>query len=118
MRKYLFSLLALGLAACSLNSCKQKLKEVSGVVTEVAMSGDYQSDTIHTMRIFNGEDTLLFSLKDAQYNNGVMLKGDSVQVGYIKGKGDTLRALLVYVKPAPAKVINIEVDTTKEVMTR
>lgn len=75
-------------------------------------------DTLKTMKLYNGEDTLLFALKDAQYTNGVMMKGDSVQVNYIKGHGDTLRALLVYVKPAPAKVIDLKVDTTKVLLTK
>ena len=48
----------------------------------------------------------------------LMMKGDSVQVHYVKGHGDTLRALLVFVKPTPAKVIDVSKDTTKVLLTR
>lgn len=106
------------ISANVLLSCKPKLKDVSGVVTDVDMTGDHDGDTVHTMRLFNGEDTLLFKMDDAQYSNGLMLKGDSVNVSYIHGKGDTLRALLVHVKPAPARIVNIETDTTKTLLTK
>lgn len=104
------------LSANVLVSCKEKLKKVSGVVTSVETS--YIGDTVKSMRLYDGEDTLVFALREAQYNNGMMLKGDSVDVHYIKGRGDTLRAMLVFVKPAPAKVIDIKTDTTKEILTR
>ncbi len=71
-----------------------------------------------SMKIYDGQDTLVFNLREAQYNNGIMLDGDSVKVHYIKGHGDTLRALLVYVKPAPVKVIDLEKDTTKVLLTK
>lgn len=116
MKKYLFVLLATVLSVGFLASCKQELRQVDGVVTSVETSR--MGDSVKAMRLFDGADTLLFSLRDARYNNGVMLKGDSVQVGYIKGHGDTLCALLVYVRPAPAKVIDIKADTTKQILTR
>lgn len=118
MKKYF---IALGLVVISANvllSCKPKLKDVNGVVTDVDITGNHTGDTVHTMCLFNGEDTLLFKMDDAQYSNGLMLKGDSVDVSYIQGKGDTLRALLVHVKPTPAKVINIKTDTTKTLLTK
>ena len=115
--KQFLGIAALGfLCLGMLSSCKEKLKETKGVVTNVEASD--LMDTLKTMKLYNGEDTLLFALKDAQYTNGVMMKGDSVQVNYIKGHGDTLRALLVYVKPAPAKVIDLKVDTTKVLLTK
>ena len=116
MKKYLIALASVALLAGSLTSCKEKLKNMDGVVTNVETSN--MGDTVKSMRLYNGEDTLIFNLKDAEYNNGLMMKGDSVQVHYIKGHGDTLRALLVFVKPAPAKVIDINKDTTKVLLTR
>lgn len=116
MKRNLFALVTIAFVAFTLVSCKEKLKKESGIVTSVEAS--YMGDTVKTMKLFNGEDTLVFNLKDAQYNNGMMLKDDSVDVHYIKGHGDTLRALLVYVKPAPAKVIDIDKDTTKVLKTR
>ena len=115
--KYFLALAALGLATLgTLSSCKEKLKEVEGVVKSI--DATQHTHEFKTMKVYDGQDTLLFSLKDAQYNNGIMLDGDSVKVHYIKGHGDTLRALLVYVKPAPAKVIDLEKDTTKVLMTK
>ncbi len=114
---YLFALTAICLATLgSLSSCKEKLKEVKGVVTDVETSR--LVDTIKSMKIYDGQDTLLFGLKDAEYNNGLMVKGDSVQVNYIKGHGDTLRALLVYVKPTPSKTIDLKKDTTDVLLTK
>ncbi len=89
---------------------------MKGVVTDVETSR--LVDTIKSMKICDGQDTLLFSLKDAEYNNGLMIKGDSVQVHYIKGHGDTLRALLVYVKPTTSKTIDLKKDTTEVLLTK
>ncbi len=100
----------------SLSSCKEKLKHVDGVVADVEAS--QRMDTLKSMKLYDGEDTLLFGLKDAEYNNGIVVKGDSVQVHYIKGHGDSLRALLVYVKPRPAKSIDLKVDTTQVLLTK
>lgn len=86
------------------------------MVTEVEASR--LQDNVKSMKLYDGEDTLLFGLKDAEYNNGIMMKDDSVQVYYVKGHGDTLRAMLVYVKPRPAKVIDITKDTTQMLLTR
>ena len=110
----LWSLLLGGIFAFS--SCKEKIKDKDGVVTSVSMS--QLGDTLYSMKIFDGKDTLVFSLRDAEYDNGVMLKDDQVTVHYIKGNGDTLRALLVYVKPSATKTIEIKPDTTKELLSR
>ena len=118
MKKYAIALALTVLSVNVFTSCKEKLKDVTGVVTAVDMTGDHTGDTIHSMRLYNGEDTLLFTVKDARFTNGIMLVGDSADISYISGHGDTLRALLVHVKPTPAKVINLETDTTKTLLTR
>lgn len=118
MRKYLLAAIAVALTVGSLSSCKQKLKQVDGVVTGVDITGDHHGDTVHTMRLYDGADTLLFAMKDAEYTNGLMIKGDSARIHYIKGHGDTLRALVVYVKPAPVKTIDLKTDTAKTLLTR
>lgn len=112
MKKVLFLLVA----AAALTGCKQKLQQVTGQVTGVDIAGD----TLKTMRMATGDgDTLLFKLQDAQYTNGVAFQGDSAEVHYIHGRGDTLRALVVYVKPAPAQVpIDIHKDTTQVLLTK
>lgn len=114
--KYIFAAVVVAAALGSLSSCKEKLKEVDGKVADVEIY-----EHIHTpkcMKLYDGNDTLLFGLKDAEYNNGIMMEGDSVQVYYVKGHGDTLRAMLVYVKPRPPKVIDITKDTTQVLLTR
>ena len=114
MKKFVFVWIALISIIFSLSSCKEKIKDVEGVVTSVDINGD----TIRSMKVFNGEDTLIFTVKDAQYDNGVMLANDNVKVHYLSGNGDTLRAVLVYVKPRPSKVIELEPDSTKPLLTR
>lgn len=117
-KKFAIAFVLTVLFANVFTSCREKLKDVTGIVTAVDMTGDHAGDTIHTVRLYNGEDTLLFTVKDARYTNGIMLVGDSADISYISGHGDTLRALLVHVKPAPTKVINLETDTTKTLLTR
>ena len=114
MKKVLFLTVALALTA--LTGCRQKLQRTTGQVTAVEIVGD----TLKTMRMTNADgDTLLFKLQDAQFTNGVAFQGDSTEVHYIHGRGDTLRALVVYVKPAPVKApIDIHKDTTEVLMTR
>ena len=114
MKKFVFVWIALISIIFSLSSCKEKIKDVEGVVTSVDINGD----TIRSMKVFNGEDTLIFTVKDAQYDNGVMLANDNVKVHYLSGNGDTLRAVLVYVKPRPSKVIELKPDRTKPLLTR
>ena len=48
---------------------------MDGVVTQVETSN--LGDTVKSMRLYNGEDTLIFNLMEAEYNNGLMMKGDS-----------------------------------------
>ncbi len=112
MKKVLFLLVA----AATLTGCKQKLQQTTGMVTGVEFSGD----TLKTMRmVVDDGDTLLFKLQDAQYTNGAALTGDSAVVHYIHGRGDTLRALVVYVKPTPIQApIDIHKDTTSVLLTR
>lgn len=107
MRKLsIISGLLLLLLSVGVTSCKQKLQETKGVVTHI--EGSKLGDTLKAMRVVSDGDTLLFSLKDAEYNDGIMVIQDSVTVSYIKGDGDTLRALLVSVKPQPAHVVDLD----------
>ena len=116
MKNLLKTAFVIVLCASSLTSCKPKLKKVTGVVANVEMSN--LGDTLKSMKLVHDKDTMVFSLKEARYSNGEMMKSDSVDVHYVKGNGDTLRAMLVFVKPKPSKVIDIKADTTKELLTR
>lgn len=83
-----FCLLGLIVAGCNEN----KLKTVRGEVVEL----DILHDTIISNLILSVDgDSLLFNLKDAQFVNGDVFSGDSVEIDYVSTKSDTLRALLV-----------------------
>lgn len=116
MRKILYVLAASALMSAAFTGCREKLKDVTGLVTTVDLSR--MGDTIHYIKMATGEDTLIFTVKDAEYTNGFMIPGDSAQVYYFKGNGDTLRAMVIGVKPKPAHVIDIKKDTTETLLTR
>ena len=56
-------------------------------------------DKLSKARILVDGDTLLFDMSEARIIGALFVKGDSVKVNYIDGKGDTLRALVVSVIP-------------------
>ena len=116
MKKYLIVWVVLFCAVLSFSSCKKEIKNVEGVVTSI--ESNQSGDSVLSMKVLFDGDTLLFSLKDAQYDNGMMIKDDAVRVHYIDGNGDTLRAVLVFVKPKPSKVIELHSDTTETLLTR
>ena len=116
MKKCLIAWVVLLGCTFSFSSCEEKLKEKEGVVTSVDASK--LGDTFYSMKVYDGTDTLLFSLKDARYSNGVAIKDDQVRVNYINGNGDTLRAMLVYVQPKPSQAIEIKPDSSKELLSR
>lgn len=96
-----------------LTGCKEKIKNVRGMVVAI----EHDGDTLLNMKVRTPEDTLIFKLDDARFNMGVMLEGDSVLVNYVKGHGDSLRALIVTVLPRPARYLENEIDSSKEVLT-
>ena len=96
-----------------LTSCKPKLKDCRGLVTQV----EFNQDTLKSMKVQTADGELVFNLKDVRLNEGIMMKNDSVIVNYIRGRHDTLKALVVTVLPKPAHYIDIKKDTTKELLT-
>ena len=103
-------------AACVgfvLTSCKPKLKDCKGLVTQV----EFNQDTLKSMKVQTADGEFIFNLKDVRFNEGIMMKNDSVIVNYIQGRHDTLRALVVTVLPKSAHYIDIKKDTTKELLT-
>ena len=96
MKKSILIFAVIGVLLAALVSCSDnKIKDVRVLVATLDMKGD----TLNAMKTTLDGDTLLFSLKDVRFNNGIMLHGDSVIVNYIKGHGDTLRALVVTILP-------------------
>ncbi|HBF06516.1 MAG TPA: hypothetical protein DDW28_10725 [Prevotella sp.] len=105
MRKVFLFLVVSVCVLLSLGSCgKKELKNVRGLVKSVQID----NDTIRSLTVVCGEDSMIFNLDSARYNEGIMVPADSVIVDYIDGKGDTAIALVVTVLPRAAKIIQQE----------
>jgi hypothetical protein len=103
-------LICLILGSCS----KPKIKTVRGYVTSVEINGD----TLKTIHVTSSEGNFIFNMKDARFNEGIMMKADSVLVDYIEGRHDTARALVITVLPKSAHYIETnKVDTTNALLT-
>lgn len=114
MKKSFALLFAAGIV-CSLafTSCREKIKTVRGKVASV----DYHGDTLVSMKVTADGGEYLFNLDKAQFNNGIMLTGDSLIVNYYKGHGDTLRAAVVTVLPNTGHLLKDEIQKDKPLMT-
>lgn len=114
MKKFfaIFCIAALGMTM-TFTSCKEKIKTVRGKVASVENHGD----TLISMKVTDGEDSLKFNLDEAKFNNGIMLIGDSVIVNYFNGKDDAYRAAVITVLPRPTQYLDKEIDSTKELKT-
>ena len=98
----------------SLGSCgKRELKNVRGLVKSVQVD----NDTIRSLTVVCGEDSMVFNLDSARYNEGIMVPADSVIVDYIDGKSDTAIALVVTVLPHASKTIDPSLVKDKELKT-
>lgn len=110
--KKVFLLAVIGLTLLTVVGCdsKNELKEMKGIVTNIWT----EHDSLVTAYVADGSDTLLFSLSDARFVNGMFLNGDSVSINYIEGGGDTLRALVIAVLPKPVHIINLNSDASND----
>jgi hypothetical protein len=94
---------------CSLfTSCKPKIKQCAGVVTSI------KNDTLK-MKIAN--DSALFILDKATFDNGAVAINDSAEVSYM-GSLSEGHAVLVRLIAPKSHIINIETDTTKVIKTK
>lgn len=93
----------LGFSLLTVVNCsgKKELKQTKGVVVALKTI----QDSLVTARVTVGSDTLLFKLAEARFINGMFIKDDSVQIDYIEGQGDTLRALVIAVLPKPVHYV-------------
>ncbi len=97
-----------------ISSCgKPELKKIRGIVKKVRID----DDTLKTLTVMDGEDSIVFNLDEVRYNNGVMLPNDSVIVDYIDGKNDTAHAFVVTVLPKKTVTINPEDNKDKKLIT-
>lgn len=104
------------LAVNSITSCKPKLKEVKGVVTEV--KSDNIGHDIYWMKVLDGTDTLIMNVEQAKLTNGIMVYGDSIDVYYRTTKTDTMDARVIRVIPKPAKAVDLNSMKNNKLLTR
>ena len=91
----------------TLSGCREKgIQTISGQVRNLVMDGD----TLKGIVVFINEhqDTMAFTVDEAQFQNGVSLPKDSVIVDFIYGQNDINRALVVTVIP---KVVPFDAET-------
>lgn len=106
----------MGLALLTVVSCSEKktLKQTKGIVTALKTV----RDSMVTAKVVVDDDTLLFKMADARFVNGMFIKDDSVQIDYIEGQGDTLRALVISVLPRAVKYIDLNGSPSDTLVTR
>lgn len=105
----------------ALSGCKGKKADkgvVKGVVTTVDASR--LDDTIRSMKVLvDDEDTLIFNMYTAKYENELMVPKDSVVVKYANDlHGDTLRAVEISVIPQKGTVVNLDSMKHNKLITR
>ena len=112
MKKHIFiSAIVLAVCAMAFSGCgKPKLKNVRAEVYSI----NTHADTLIDFTAVHDGDTLRFDLSQAQFNNGIMLRGDSVIIDYIDGKNDMERALVVTVLPKKGNVIDLNDPNNKK----
>ena len=112
--KKVFLLAVICLSLMSYVGCsgKKELKEMKGVVTYIWAV----QDSLVSVNVANGADTLLFHAEDARVINGMFINGDSVNINYIEGENDTLRAMVIAVLPKPIHAIDLNSDEKSDTL--
>lgn len=88
---------------------------MKGVVTYIWA----EHDSLVSVNVANGSDTLLFHAEDARVVNGMFINGDSVNINYIEGEKDTLRAMVISVLPKPIiRTLDLNDAQSDTLMTR
>lgn len=103
MKKIVMVLAVVALVLTAMTGCRKGLQNTRGVVKSMKIT----HDSLKSMVITYNEDgdTMLFSLKEARVQRGMMIIGDSVIVDYVDGNADSLRALVVTTISKPARII-------------
>lgn len=103
MKKLFYLFFSFCLFGLTITGCHEnKLKTVKGEVVNL----DILNDSILANLVLSVDgDSLVFSLKEAQYINSGIFSGDSVEIDYIEGKTDTLRAMLISIISKSANII-------------
>jgi len=91
------------------NACREEMK-----VTSVKLNGVTDSTIVTKI---DGHE-IVFSIKEATFDNGMVMAGDSVTVHYVGDMGQgTARALLIKLIPRKGHVVNAVYDPSKELKT-
>jgi hypothetical protein len=103
MKKIVMVLAVVALVLTAMTGCRKGLQNTRGVVKSMKIT----HDSLKSMVITYNEDgdTMLFSLKEARVQRGMMMIGDSVIVDFVDGKDDSLRALVVTTLSRPTRII-------------
>lgn len=103
MKKIVMVLAVVALVLTAMTGCRKGLQNTRGVVKSMKIT----HDSLKSMVITYNEDgdTMLFSLREARIQRGIMMIGDSVIVDFVDGKDDSLRALVVTTLPKPTRII-------------
>lgn len=103
MKKIVMVLAVVALVLTAMTGCRKGLQNTRGVVKSMKIT----HDSLKSMVITYNEDgdTMLFSLKEARVQRGMMMIGDSVIVDFVDGKDDSLRALVVTTLSKPTRII-------------
>ena len=96
-------LAVVALVLTAMTGCRKGLQNTRGVVKSMKIT----HDSLKSMVITYNEDgdTMLFSLREARIQRGIMMIGDSVIVDFVDGKDDSLRALVVTTLSKPTRII-------------
>lgn len=111
---FLFAVICLSLLTIVSCNDKKTLKQTKGVVTALKTV----KDSMVTAKVVVDGDTLLFKMADARFVNGMFIKDDSVQIDFIEGQGDTLRALVISVLPRAVQYIDLNGTPSDTLVTR
>lgn len=105
MKRILFFITVL-LVVCS---CQKEIKHCSGNIKSL-------NDTAFVVAI-DGYD-ISFDTKQARYDNGFVMPGDSVHISYVGDlREKKVKAAMVHLVPKPSKVVDAVYDPTKELKT-
>ena len=99
-------LFLLVLIACS---CQEKIQSTHGKVKKMTDS---------TLVAIIDKYDIVFDIKDARYDNGAVMFGDSVIIHYVGDlREKKAKALLFKLIPQPGKVVEAVYDPSKELVT-
>lgn len=109
MNKSLGTIAFLGILL-TISSCKDKLQTTNAEVKKL-------TDTTFVATIDKYD--ISFDSKDARYDNGAIMEGDSVTIHYVGNLRDKkVKAMLVKLLPREGNIVEVKYDPTKDLKTK